>query len=67
MIFFETSAKENINVFKAFETIVLKIVEDIKTGIIDPYNESIGVKIGMNSIKQNYLKEAYKETNKDCC
>ena len=30
MIFFETSAKKNINIFKAFDTIVGKIVEDIR-------------------------------------
>ncbi len=51
MVFFETSAKKNINIFKAFESIVGKIVADIKSGKIDPYNETLGVKVGMNNMK----------------
>ncbi len=69
MEFFETSAKENINVFKAFERVVLQIVRDIKNGKIDPYNESLGVKVGLNSIKQNYLnhQSLSKKDKQNCC
>ena len=68
MIFFETSAKENVNVFKAFETVVDAIVNDIKKGKIDPYNESLGVKVGLNSIKQNFLdNKNLKKEKSDCC
>ena len=55
MLFFETSAKENINVSKSFETIVSIIIEKIKDGSIDPYNEALGVKVGFNSINQDFL------------
>lgn len=68
MIFFETSAKENVNVFKAFESVVECIVADIKKGKIDPYNESLGVKVGLNSIKQNFLdNKNLKKEKSDCC
>ena len=50
MSFFETSGKDNINVQNSFQFIIEKIVNDIKTGHIDPYNESLGIKVGVNSL-----------------
>ena len=69
MFFFEASAKENINISNSFETAVNKILEDIKKGTLDPYNETLGIKIGMNSLKQNFLnnKIPEKKSNGDCC
>ena len=47
LAFYEVSAKENINVTKAFEEACEKILGDIKKGTIDPSDESIGVKVGV--------------------
>lgn len=57
MGFFETSAKNNINVEACFQYIIEKILEDIDMGKIDPYNEALGVKVGLNSLKQNILHQ----------
>ena len=70
LLYFETSAKENINVKSAFEQIVDRILNDIKKGIIDPYNEVLGVKVGTNSTKQNFLASRLNGENKrkdNCC
>ena len=69
LLFFETSAKENINVRSAFEQIVDRILNDIKKGLIDPYNEVLGVKVGTNSTKQNFLANRISENKQknNCC
>ena len=69
LLFFETSAKENINVFKAFESIVHRILTDIKKGNIDPYNEVLGVKVGTSSTRQNFLpaKKMAEREKSNCC
>ena len=69
MLFYETSAKENINVANAFSAIVGKILEDIKKGLIDPYNEVLGIKVGTNNARQNFLgvQEVEKKSKGDCC
>ena len=69
MFFFEASAKENINVGNSFETAVTRILDDIKKGNLDPYNETLGIKIGMNSIKTNMLdsKLQKKKSGGECC
>jgi len=67
MLFFETSAKKNINILKAFETIVDRIVGDIRNGKIDPYNESLGVKVGMNNMRENFLDNVQQEKKEGCC
>ncbi len=67
MLFFETSAKKNINILKAFETIVDKIVAEIRNGKIDPYNESLGVKVGMNNMRENFLDNVKEDKKEGCC
>lgn len=36
-------------------------MNDIKSGLIDPYNESLGIKVGMNSLQQNVLEKHIKK------
>ena len=69
LAFFEISAIENINVIKAFEDSVEKVLSDIKKGVIDPYNESLGVKVGNAGNKQDFIinRIAEKRRRKKCC
>ena len=69
LIFFEISAKENINITKAFETAVEKILSDIKRGVIDPYNDNIGVKVGVSSDRRLTLNNNTfkKKRKRKCC
>jgi len=44
--FYETSAKENINIKQIFEKSALKILEKIDNGEIDVDSDYYGVKVG---------------------
>ncbi len=46
MIFFESSAKTNYNIRKAFEEVILSIVEDINSGKLSVEKEYLGIKNG---------------------
>ena len=68
MVFFESSAIQKINVEKAFTTVVEKIIADIKRGSIDPYNETNGIKVGLNNMNNTYLASTnMRPQNKDSC
>lgn len=70
MVFFEVSAATNSNVSAGFVVILERILEDIKKNLIDPYNESNGIKMGMNAIRQSAfpsLNIREPETKKGCC
>ena len=67
MIFFETSAKESTNVSRAFTAIVEKILDEIKKGTIDPYNEANGIKVGVNAMRQNMLIPNPNTSRSGCC
>ncbi len=69
MLFFETSAIQKINVDKAFSAIIEKILNDIKRGTIDPYNETNGIKVGLNGSKGNTLGPGTfsQRDRKTCC
>jgi Ras-related protein Rab-2A len=69
MLFFETSAIQKINIDKAFSVVIEKILNDIKRGTIDPYNETNGIKVGLTNSKQNYLTSSNfgSRDKKSCC
>jgi len=69
MLFFETSAIQKINIDKAFSVVIEKILNDIKRGTIDPYNETNGIKVGLNGTKPNSLgsNNFAQRDNKTCC
>lgn len=69
MAFFEISAKVNINVNKAFEYTVERILYDIKQGVIDPYHDNIGIKIGVTGNRPDLFVEKImaKRKKRKCC
>jgi len=69
MLFFETSAIQKINIDKAFSAVIENILNDIKRGTIDPYNETNGIKVGLNGSKLNSLgsNNFAQRDNKTCC
>ena len=69
MLFFETSAIQKINIDKAFSAVIENILNDIKRGTIDPYNETNGIKVGLNGSKLNSLgsNNLAQRDNKTCC
>ena len=69
MMFFETSAKDRINVDNAFQAIVERTLEKINNQKINIYEENSGVKMGGSKYAQT-LESAHKsEKNKkkSCC
>ena len=46
MIFFESSAKTNHNIRKAFEEVILSIISDIDSGKLSVEREYLGIKNG---------------------
>ncbi len=70
VLFFETSAIQKINVDKAFIAITEKILNDIRHGTIDPYNETNGIKVGLSGSRANSLSAnnfSQRDNNKTCC
>ena len=75
MLFFETSAKTAQKVGDLFQKSASKIYEKIEKGVIDPKNESYGVKFGTmynhnNNINSNSLKRKKKtsgDSDGGCC
>ena len=70
MYFFEVSAVANLNVARSFNIILERILKDIHKNVLDPYNESNGIKIGMNNISKSTfpsLNIKQKESKKPCC
>ena len=70
MLFFEVSALKGTNVLKSFNVIVEKILDDIHKGVIDPNNESHGIKTGMNAFPNNTLASmniTKSQQSSSCC
>ena len=76
MLFFETSAKTSERVGELFQKSATKIYEKVKSGVIDPKNESYGVKIGTmynhdkinrNTLKKGKGKGKSKGSDSGCC
>ncbi len=69
MLFFETSAIQRINVDKAFGVIIETIINDIKRGSIDPYDETNGIKVGLTNSRHGQLgpSNLNQRQKKDCC
>ena len=76
LLFFETSAKTADKVGQLFQESASKIYEKIELGIIDPSNESYGVKPGnmetsgmlrRNSMEPKKKRKRGKGDNEGCC
>lgn len=65
MDFFEVSAKSGEFVDDCFEKTTKKILEDCEAGIIDPFDEILGVKVGVRNLEDAFLKKVKKK--KKCC
>ena len=46
MIFFESSAKNNVNIRKAFESVIVNIIDDINSGKLAVEKEYLGTRNG---------------------
>lgn len=57
MLYYETSAKDGTMVRESFEESARKIIKDIKNNKINPYNDFLGIKIGLNSFEDNYFQK----------
>eukprot|EP01016_Furgasonia_blochmanni_P007962 TRINITY_DN1319_c0_g1_i1.p4 TRINITY_DN1319_c0_g1~~TRINITY_DN1319_c0_g1_i1.p4 ORF type:complete len:146 (-),score=39.85 TRINITY_DN1319_c0_g1_i1:148-585(-) len=62
MIFLETSAKTALNVEEAFLRTAEIIYDKIKRGVIDPSNETLGVKFGNDQSQTGKLTAGGKKT-----
>jgi len=69
MIFFESSAIQRINVDNAFEVVIEKILNDIKKGAVDPYDETNGIKVGLINTRLGQIGASSfnQRQKKDCC
>ena len=71
MIFIETSAKSDMGIKEAFKNSAGSVNTKIKEGVIDPKNETFGVKLGpvYNVTESSFLKQAQSQPQKggDCC
>ena len=70
MLFFEVSAITGLNVMKSFTVIVERVLDDIRRNLIDPNNESHGIKTGMNTIPPSNLASLNIKPNEQrtvCC
>ena len=72
MMFFETCAKKP-GVKDCFLKIVTKIVGDVEKGVIDPYDERNGIRVGALFLGENTLtdnnelKNKKKKNKSSCC
>lgn len=64
MLFFESSAKQDNELSSLFELVVRNILEGINRGDIDPYSDSVGVKVGFSSPRPSL---STKGERKLCC
>lgn len=64
MLFIESSAKENVNVGQAFHNAVETILKDIKSKKLNISEENLGIKVGIQSSREDFK---VKKNKSDCC
>ena len=68
MFFFETSAKENINITKAFEVVILRILSWVQKGKLNPYVGGQGIGFSTEKSRKGLLQKNYnKKHGSNCC
>ena len=70
MMFFETCAM-NPDIKDCFKDILARILDDVENGVIDPYDERNGIRVGslvLGGVKGwGTLKQGGKKKKKSCC